>query len=536
MASKPKLTSVVSPNLSRRREVRKPAVRSRGGIVVAQNRIAAEVGARVLKAGGHAVDAAVATAFTVGVVEPWMSGIGGVGVMLMRDARSGKITGLDFGAVSPRALNPRDYPVVGGTDGNLFGWSKVKDDRNTTGPYAVCVPSEPLGLATAHRMWGRKKWKDLLQPAIRHAEDGLVVDWHTMTNITSALADLQRDPGAAKRFLRDRLPPMPPYAALAKDVVRLPAPDLAKTLASLASDGVESFYKGAIARSIAADIKAMGGSLAEPDLAGYAVRVVDQPLEITHGDRTVHLLPELNGGPTVAMAFAELQRIRKRPEARPGARTFTAYATALRHAWDYRLKHMGDAGERTAPTCTTHLTVVDRDGNMVTLTQTLLSLFGSRIVLPGTGILMNNGINWFDPIPGGPNAIAPGKRALSNYAPAIMTGGGETIAVGGCGGRKIIPAVFQILAQCADFGFDLETVFHQPRIDVSGTGPVAVDRRLGDKVIDAIADLHDTVVCEPVPFPFPFTIASAVRRAKGMNEGATEPEMPWSEAVSEDEV
>ena len=108
--------------------------------------------------------------------------------------------------------------------------------------------------------------------------------------------------------------------------------------------------------------------------------------------------------------------------------------------------------EHGAPTSTTHLCVVDRDGNMVTLTQTLLALFGSRIVLPGSGILMNNGMNWFNPVPGGPNSIAPDRAGLANYAPAIMTGSDEVLAIGGCGGRRILPAVFQLLAMCADFG------------------------------------------------------------------------------------
>lgn len=531
----PKKTSVLSPNLSLNRRVTKPSVRSKGGIVVAQNRIAAEVGARVLKAGGHAIDAAVATAFTIGVVEPWMSGIGGVGVMLYRDGKTGKVTGLDFGAMSPKKLDPKDYPVIGGTDGNLFGWAKVKDDRNMTGATAVCVPSEPLGLATAHKMWGRKKWRDLVQPAIKHAEEGMVVDWYTMTNIASTLADLRKDPGASKRFLRDGLPPQPPVATLASGVVRLPAPDLAKTLTAIADDGVEPFYKGKIAKDIAADIKAMGGSLSAEDLASYEVKVIDDPLQVTLGDRQIYVLPELNGGPTLGMAALELQRIRKKPQDKPGAKTFVAYAAALKHAWAYRMEHMGDAGEKTMPTCTTHFSVVDRDGNMVTMTQTLLSLFGSRIVLPKTGILMNNGINWFDPT-GGPNGLAPGKKALSNYCPAIMVGDGEAIAIGGCGGRKIIPAVFQILALCSDFGMTLDEAFHQPRVDVSGLGPVAADRRLGEKTINALSENFDTVVCEPVPYPFPFTIASAVRRVKKENEGATEPEMPWSEAVSEDDV
>ncbi|MEQ1648671.1 MAG: gamma-glutamyltransferase [Hyphomicrobiaceae bacterium] len=512
----------------------KPSVRSKGGIVVSQNRAASEAGARVLKEGGHAVDAAIATAMTLGVVEPWMSGIGGVGVMLVRDGKSGKVTCFDFGAVSPAALNPKDYPLERGKDVDLFGWAKVKDGRNTIGATAVCTPSQPLGLATAHKQFGRKRWKDLLRPAIAHAESGLVVDWFTMLNIAACETDLARDPGASKRFLPGGHLPQPPIATTADGVVRLAMPDLARTLTTLADDGAAALYKGPLARAIAADIKTMGGCLSTSDLASYKVTEWDAH-EIIHGNRTIHVLPELNGGTTLAVAYAELQRIRKKVESKPGPKTFVAYAAALKHAWTDRFARLGDAGERTAPTCTTHLSVVDRDGNMVTLTQTLLSLFGARIVLPKTGIMMNNGINWFDPT-GGPNGLAPSRRALANYAPAIMTGADESIAIGGCGGRKIIPAVFQLLALSADFGFDLEQAFHTPRVDVSGGPTVAVDQRLDAKTKAALTEAFDTVDCESVPFPFPFTIASAVRRSGGRNEGATEPEHPWSDAVSEEAV
>ena len=130
----PSIASSLSPNLSLKRTVRKPSVRSSGGIVVTQNRVASEIGARVLKEGGHAVDAAVAAAFAVGVVEPWMSGIGGVGAMLVREAKTGKITAVDFGGRSPKGLKIEDFPLAGGQDeGNLFGWPLVKDNRNTVG-------------------------------------------------------------------------------------------------------------------------------------------------------------------------------------------------------------------------------------------------------------------------------------------------------------------------------------------------------------------------------------------------------------------
>jgi len=532
----PPIASALSPNLSLKRTVRKPSVRSEGGIVVTQNRVASEIGARVLKEGGHAVDAAVAAAFAVGVVEPWMSGIGGVGVMLVREAKTGKVTAIDFGGRSPKDLKIEDFPLAGGKDeGNLFGWPLVVDNRNTVGAKALVAPTEPAGVALAHKMFGTRPWRSLLAPAIELAEQGPVVDWHTMLVIASGLGDLLKDPGATRRFLRGGLPPVPNAPQAGLEPPRLPAPDLARTLRAIAEESAEVLYKGALARAIAEDVQALGGYLTVDDLAAVSPRVVE-PLQFAYRDRTLHVLPELNGGPTLAVAFDDLKRHAAPHGSGPDGARFVAYARSLEAAWTDRFKRMGDVGERSLPTSTTHISVVDRDGNMVTLTQTLLSLFGCRVVLPQTGILMNNGINWFDPRPGGPNGLAPDRRGLSNYVPTVMTGGGTEIAIGGCGGRRIIPAVFQLLAMSADFGFDLDTAFHQPRVDVSGGVAVTVDRRLPTKTQQALQTALTTILAEPVVYPFPFTIAGAVRHANGMNEGATEPEQPWSEAVAEDEV
>ena len=201
-------------------------------------------------------------------------------------------------------------------------------------------------------------------------------------------------------------------------------PDLARTLRAIAEDGADVLYKGSLARAIAEDIRSMRGYLNADDLAEVRPREVE-PLVIGYREQNIYVLPELNGGPTLWVAFEDLKKRRQQPEAKPNATTFTAYAAAMRAAWKDRFTRLGDAGERTAPTSTTHLCVVDRDGNMVTLTQTLLSLFGARIILPQTGILMNNGINWFDPVPGGPNSIAPDRVALANYVPSVMTGQGH---------------------------------------------------------------------------------------------------------------
>ncbi|MBN8957042.1 MAG: gamma-glutamyltransferase, partial [Rhizobiales bacterium] len=143
--------------------------------------------------------------------------------------------------------------------------------------------------------------------------------------------------------------------------------------------------------------------------------------------------------------------------------------------------------------------------------------------------------NWFDPRPGTPNSIGPGKRALCNYCPAIMVGDDQAVAIGGSGGRKIMPAVFQLLVMLAN-GLSLDKAFHAPRIDVSGGERVVVDRDLPDDVQAALAAQFQTLRVERTAYPAHFTIAGAVRRIGDLNEGAAEPHMPWSEAVSEDEV
>lgn len=526
----------LSPNLSLRHSVRKPAVASAGGIVVSQHRLASEIGARVLAQGGHAVDAAVATSFAVGVLEPWMSGIGGTGAMLVRDAGADRITVIDFGARAPLALDPADYPLIEGSGGDLFGWPRVKDDRNLVGATAAAAPTVLAGVHAAHRLFGRKPWGDLVAPAAALAAEGPVVDWYMLLEIATAYAHLSRDPGCRAVFLPGGAPPVPPPAVEPDPVLRLPNAALARTLATIAADGPDSFYRGPIGRALCDDLRAAGGCVTEADLAACEPRVV-APRSIDHNGHRISVLPELSGGPTMIQAFEALaRRWSPRGDGRAlDAEAFTAIAASLNEAWQKRFDTMGDTATTAVTSTTTHISVVDRDGNMVALTQTLLSIFGSRFLSPSTGILLNNAINWFDPRPGGPNSLGPGKRALCNYCPAIMVGGEQAVAIGGSGGRKIMPAVFQLLIMLAN-GVSLEDAFHAPRIDVSGGARVVVDRDLPEGVRAALATRFATLEVERTAYPAHFTIAGAVKRAAGRNEGAAEPHMPWSEAVAEDEV
>src|SRR3954451_11762490 len=194
--------------------MRKAAVAGPNGVVASHHRVAAEIGAEVLRGGGNAVDAAIATAFAVGVAEPCMSGIGGIGAILIRESRTGKVSVIDFGARAPARLDPAAYVLTGGSDTDLFGWPMVVENRNLVGPYAVAIPAMVAGHAMAHERFGTRPWAELVASAADLAEAGPQVDWHTSLWIASALGDLARDPGCRALFLPNGAPPVPAGAAL----------------------------------------------------------------------------------------------------------------------------------------------------------------------------------------------------------------------------------------------------------------------------------------------------------------------------------
>src|SRR5579872_988141 len=190
--------------LSNLRYVRKPAIRAEGGIVAAQSRIAAEIGAEVLASGGDCVDAAVATGFALGVLEPWMSGVGGGGAMVLYRAREDRVEVIDYGMRAPQSLRVADYPLTDGVASDIFPWARVKDDRNLQGPGSIAVPGVVAGMEKVHRRYARMPWKDLLAPSVTLAGKGLLVDWFTTVMISGAAADLRKYPASAAAYLVDR--------------------------------------------------------------------------------------------------------------------------------------------------------------------------------------------------------------------------------------------------------------------------------------------------------------------------------------------
>ncbi len=513
-------------------QVRKPAARSRRGIVASQHRLAAEVGAETLAAGGNAVDAAVAAGFALSAIEPWNSGLGGIGYMLVYLAKENRVEVVDFGPVSPRALDPADFPLSGGLAGDLFAWPAVVEDRNVHGPLSFALPGEVDGLGLALERFGTQTLATVLQPAIDLAEEGIAVDWYLTLKVATLAGELARYGVTRDIWLPAGMPPVTPPDA---PFNRIRLAGLAETLRRLARAGRRDFYEGEIAAAIAKDIRDKGGVLGLEDLGQYRARIA-APIECDYRDATIALAPQLTAGPSMAWALARLAE-RRFERGGPRADAFVACAEVLREVYARRLRTMGES-EGRAPSSTTHLNVIDRDGNMVALTQTLLSVFGSKVVLPATGILMNNGVMWFDPRPGSPNSLGPAKRPLTNMCPVIARREGKPwFAIGASGGRKIFPAVLQIASFLIDHGMSLADAFHQPRIDASGGERVGVDPRLPQEVKSALSEKFPVHPAEFAVYPTNFACPSAVLNELRTGErfGMSDVMSPWSGAAAEKE-
>lgn len=518
-------------NFSRTQSVQKAVVETQYGVVAAQHSLAAQAGADVLAAGGDAVDAAVAVSFAMGVLEPWMSGPAGGGAMMLWRADEQKAVALNYGMRSPMQLNPADYPIVdGAVSDDLFPWDKVKDDRNVQGATAIAVPGLVDGVGQAHGRYGKLPWADLLQPAIAFAQQGALVDWYAALVIASATRALAQDEDAAKLFLQDgQWPTIAGWTSTA--VKRLDQSTMANSLEQLARKGARELYDGELAETMVADVQAKGGSLSMQDLRDYSASF-EQALSFGYRDAQFHVLRGLTAGPTFKDALAHFETVSMGDS--PGPEAYSAYASGLKLAYAQRLSNMGDTGEtEQAPGCTTHFSVVDKHGNMVSQTQTLLSIFGSRVVSPSTGFLMNNGVMWFDPVQGRANSLQPNKRCLMNVCPILGEQGQRRFAFGASGGRKIVSAMAQMSSFVVDFGMDVNQCFHQPRIDVSGGDTVVADDSLSADVLQRLSDEHTVQATHRTVFPYAFACPAGVMQTADVKSGCTEIMSPWGDAVAE---
>jgi gamma-glutamyltranspeptidase/glutathione hydrolase len=557
--------------------------RGRGGMVAAKTSQAAAAGAQVLRQGGNAVDAAVTTAFTAGVVEPWMNGIGGGGYMVVQAPDEAPEV-VAYPMRAPMGARPEMFPLTGHTSEEaLFGWPAVVDDANVWGYTSVAVPGTVAGLALALERWGTISLAEALAPAIRWADEGFPAFWHTTLMIADDLATLKRIPATAAIFLDgDGNPPVTqeqrrPYLVRQED--------LARTLRAIASDGPRVMYDGAIGQTIADDLAANGAPLTREDFARYQARI-EPALSTTYGEAEVHTIGGGTGGTTLVeslnllslfdlrnagyhtplalhrmaqafrVAFADRfawladttqveipialltseeyakERAATLPEDRfepiPAA---TAERTGIRHGLnpsipDYPAsalvsQHPGQMADGS----TTHLSVMDRDGMAVSCTQTLLSLWGSRVTVPGTGVLLNNGMMWFDPESGRPNSVAGGKTPLSNMAPVVLARNGRPfVSLGASGGRRILNCNAQLIMNVTDWRLAAQASISAPRIDCS-TPELLLSWRFPMETIKALRAMgHRVDTLDERLFTGGFASPTAIRRTlDGVYDGGTDP-------------
>lgn len=461
----------------------------RFGAVAAEHPRAAEIGLAMLDRGGNAVDAAIATAYAVCVLNTSSCGIGGGGFMLVNQ-RDGSVSALDYRETAP-ALAHRDL-YRRGTD--------VVADLSRRGGLAVAVPGEVAGLEAARQRFARLPREVLMEPAITLARDGFPMGPHLAKEIAQNLTALRSAPALAALFLDAAGNPRPQG-----DVVRLPA--LAATLEKIARDGADGFYRGSVAEDVAAAIRDAGGILSAQDLVDYRPHW-RHPLRGTYRGLEIFTMPPPSSGGVIV----EILNILANDDlASLGARSPAYYhllAEAMGNGFADRARWYGDPEftkvpidrltspaygamlraritpdatlpqDRygTAPDAgTTHLSVVDADGMAVGCTTTINTAFGAMLVGGPSGVILNNEMDDFSVAPGVPNsfglvggeanAVAAGKRPLSSMTPIIVRAEGKPrIVAGGSGGPLIISATLQTLLGIVDFGLDPAAAIAAPRI------------------------------------------------------------------------
>src|SRR5262245_2061943 len=338
-AAFPRFASDAPPVKSSRLAVGKSQLEVSRACVTAGHPLGARVGAEVLRRGGNAVDAAVATAFAMAVVEPFMSCLAGGGSMLIHRPRTGASVALDFNVEAPRRADARMYRLTDGRSSDLFPWRAVEGDANVHGPLAVAVPGSLAGLALALERWGTLDLRDAVAPAARLARRGVPIDWY-LAGVTAMYAEeLSRFPEAARTYLRDgRWPPRPANLE-GGDRMRYPA--LARTLELIGKEGPSVFYRGAIAEAIEAEMRRGGGILDRADLGRYRVRVAE-PLVGAYRGVTLLGMPGATGCLTALGALNVLECFKAGSGGPVGGPAAHLRAESLRIAFEDRLRWLGD--------------------------------------------------------------------------------------------------------------------------------------------------------------------------------------------------
>jgi gamma-glutamyltranspeptidase/glutathione hydrolase len=468
-------------------------IRAKRGLVITQSDIASQIGFQVIRDGGNAIDAAVATAFAMAVTHPTAGNIGGGGFIVFRPA-SGEATTFDFREAAPAGSNPEMWLVDGKYD------SQVHHNSHR----AVGVPGTVAGLHLAWKTFGTKPWKDLVAPAVKLARDGFELSDGLARSLQRTLPQFKKYPASLAQFSKNGTP----YEAgeLFKQA------DLGRTLQRIADQGPAGFYEGETALLIEKEMKANGGLITREDLKKYQAKQ-RAPIKGTYrGYDIIGMAPPSSGGISVQLILNILEGYDLKANGAGSAQNIHYMAESMRRAFAERAQHLGDPdfvanmpierllsksyaadlrktinpsqASKSSPTTfnwtaesaeTTHLSIVDAQRNAVAMTYTLEAGYGSKIVVPGAGFLLNNEMGDFNAGPGltndtgligtEPNLARPGKRMLSSMSPTVIAKDGKLFMVTGTpGGRTIINTVLGSILNVFDFGMNAQEAVDAGRI------------------------------------------------------------------------
>ncbi|MEJ6011495.1 gamma-glutamyltransferase [Novosphingobium aquae] len=538
--------------------IHSPVVGERG-MIVSQNAIASKVGADIIRRGGNAVDAAVAMGFALAVTLPRAGNIGGDGFMLVHDGKSGQDLFLDFRSVAPKAAT---LPMFLDNKGR-------ESDGASRGYLAPSVPGTVAGLFAAHKKFGNLPWAKVVGPALALARDGVALTPDEAFVFSWGKDRLSTSKAARAAYYK-------PDGSLYRAGEVMKQPDLAWTLTQISQRGADGFYKGPVAARFAADMKANGGIITMQDLADYRA-VERRPLRGTYrGFEIVTAPPASAGGATLLNMLNILENFDIKASGAGSAKSLHLMAEAMKLGYADRYKVLGDTDFVKAPVAgfvskayaldrsrlidpenakpaevlgagdpwkfespsTTHFSVADANGMVVSTTYTLGADFGSGVMIAGTGVLLNNQMNNFSHAQAAkaiaegkappPNAMAPGKRMLSTMMPTIvMKEGKPWLVTGSPGGSTIIDTVLQVIVNVVDYKLNVEEATHQPRIFQDASDKLRVEPNFNPDTVRLLGAMGHPITSDET-----MGSAQSIMIDGGLYLGAADPRRPGAQAIA----
>lgn len=498
---------------------------SETGMVVSGKPIASEIGAKILAQGGNAIDAAIATGFAVGCFEPNASGVGGGGFMTIYIAETGETVVIDFREVAPANATTEMFGQFMSSEGfNFYGAA--------FSPFAIGVPGEVMGFETALEMYGTMTMAEVLAPVIEELDNnGIEVTANLAGIISDMYPFLELNEGSKSIWLNEEGLPF----EIGDTIYN---PDLVKTLKAIAAEGSDAIYKGPIAEMMVENVQSLGGVLTLEDLANYKVEVREPVVGNYRGYEIVSVPPSSSGGTHIIELLNILENFDMSSYEHGSTEAIHLWTEAMKFVYADRAKYMADTAFADVPLSglssedyaaalaekismdsviteldqpdvwpyesesTTHLSVLDEAGNIVSMTKSVNFFFGSTVTVPGTGIIMNNHMMDFDLSPDAVNSIESGKRPLSSMSPTLVLKDGEPfMVVGSPGGSKIIIAVAEVISNAIDYDMSMVDAINAPRFyGILGTD-IELESRISEETVTGLEALGHTVSVKEAYYP-----------------------------------